>query len=187
MTTRTLSQQKHAVLTTTTSKTLGVTFFVLAMALSSYVRIPLWGSPVPITLQTMFVLLSGVVLGVRLAVLTQGIYILLGICGIQVFAGYSYGMSYLLGPTAGYLAGFAVAGALLGKLSSYSWFKGSKMLGLFIGADVLIHALGMMWLMYGFKMTVSTAFMVGVAPFFFGEAIKILAVTKIYSLIKRNK
>ena len=96
---------------------LGVVFFVLATAFGAYVRIPLPGNPVPITLQTMFVLLAGAVLGKRLGPLSQAGYILLGVLGIPVFQNFSFGMPYIFGPTGGYLAGFVLAAYFLGRLA----------------------------------------------------------------------
>jgi biotin transport system substrate-specific component len=88
---------------------IGVTFFVLATALSAYVRIPVPGSPVPITLQTFFVLLAGAVLGRKLGAASQIGYVILGAVGLPIFQGAGYGIAYLFGPTGGYLMGFAAA------------------------------------------------------------------------------
>jgi len=79
---------------------------VTLMSLGAFVRIPLPFTPVPITLQTFFVLLSASLLGRKLSVIAQGIYVLLGILGLPVFIGAASGLAYLMSPTAGYIAGF---------------------------------------------------------------------------------
>jgi len=89
----------------TGSKTLniaiGVCFFLPLTALGAFVRVPLPFTPVPITLQTFFVLLSGAFLGRRSGSLTQLLYLVMGVCGAPIFTGAASGWIYLLGPTGG--------------------------------------------------------------------------------------
>ena len=68
---------------------LAVTVFIILTTLSAFVRIPLFFTPVPFTLQTLFVLLSGALLGKKLGVFTQAGYLLLGLTGFQVFTGFA--------------------------------------------------------------------------------------------------
>jgi biotin transporter BioY len=89
--------------------------FALLTALGAQVRIPI--QPVPITLQTFFVLLGGLMLGPNLGALAQVLYVSLGAAGAPVFAGEGVGLAYLLGPTGGYLLGFAASAWLVGQLS----------------------------------------------------------------------
>jgi len=88
--------------------------FALLTALGAQVRIPI--QPVPITLQTFFVLLGGLMLGPNLGALAQVLYVSLGAAGAPVFAGEGVGRAYLLGPTGGYLLGFAASAWLVGQL-----------------------------------------------------------------------
>ena len=97
---------------------IGVVFFILATALGAYIRIPVHGSPVPITLQTFFVLLAGAVLGKKLGFYSQAGYLLAGISGLPMFQGTSLGISYLLGPTGGYLIGFMACAFITGFIIS---------------------------------------------------------------------
>ena len=83
----------------TASAVLGVLFFILATALGAYVKIPVPGSPVPITLQTFFVILSAAVLGHKLGAFSQFGYVMLGAAGFPLFQGNYYSPAYLLGPT----------------------------------------------------------------------------------------
>ena len=96
---------------------IGCVFFVALMSLGAYVRIPVFFTPVPITLQTLFVVLSGAMLGKKWGMASQAIYISLGAIGLPVFQGYGYGMGHILGPTGGYLAGFVLASYVVGSLT----------------------------------------------------------------------
>ena len=88
----------------------GVIGFALLTALGAAVRIPLPFTPVPITLQTLFVLLAGVTLGPRLGAASMAFYLLLGTAGYHVFAGSERcGLQTIFGPTGGYLLGFLLA------------------------------------------------------------------------------
>jgi biotin transport system substrate-specific component len=106
----------------------GMVFAALFAALTGAVawfNIPLPFTPVPITLQTLMVLLSGVLLGAYIGGVSMIIYLLLGVIGLPVFAGGSSGIGALLGPTGGYLLSYPVAAFVVGwmiqtkKLSAY--------------------------------------------------------------------
>lgn len=159
---------------------IGVAFFALATALSAYVRIPVPGTPVPITLQTFFVLLAGAVLGRRLGAASQAVYILTGAAGLQVFQGAGYGISYLLGPTGGYLAGFLAASYTIGIItrSGKSGFIGT--VAAFSIGSAIIYALGASWLVFAYKMAPANAVTLGVLPFIPGDITKILLAAVIY-------
>ena len=160
---------------------MGVVFFALATALSAYVRIPLPGNPVPITLQTMFVLLAGAVLGRRLGSLSQAGYILLGVLGLPVFQGASFGFAHILGPTGGYLFGFVIAAYLMGVLMGKKTRSTASVALYFTGASFLILACGAAWLAFSFRMNALQAVSVGILPFIPGDIVKIAAATLIYS------
>ena len=91
------------------------TGFACLTALGALVQIPI--GPVPITLQVLFVLLSGLVLGSRLGALSQMEYLTIGLAGAPVFAQGKSGLIALLGPTGGYLVGFVVAAYLAGLVA----------------------------------------------------------------------
>lgn len=132
-----------------------VTAFVTLQAIGAHIRIPVPGSPVPLTMQTFFVLLSGACLGARTGAVTQGAYLSLGACGLPMFTG-GAGFLYVFGPTGGYLFGFVMAAYAVGRLvragagksfgatfiamlfASYVVIgMGSLYLGLFYGGDFL--------------------------------------------------
>ena len=86
-------------------------------AVSAYVTLPI--GPVPITMQTCFVLLSGAVLGSRWGAGSQIVYVCLGLAGIPVFAGGMSGPGVVLSPTFGYIAGFVLAAFLTGRYPAH--------------------------------------------------------------------
>jgi biotin transport system substrate-specific component len=92
-----------------------VSLFASLLCVSSYIILPI--GPVPVTLQVLFVLLSGVILGAELGALSVVIWILLGVFGLPVFAGGKAGPLVLLGPTGGYLLGFVVCSWLVGTMT----------------------------------------------------------------------
>ena len=108
--------KKELVINKNLSRTIGVFIFVILTSLGAFVRIPLWFTPVPLTLQTFFVLLSGAILGANLGALSQIVYIILGASGISIFANAGSGLIYLSGPTGGYILGFVFASFLIGRL-----------------------------------------------------------------------
>ncbi|MCX5667066.1 MAG: biotin transporter BioY, partial [Candidatus Omnitrophica bacterium] len=121
---------------------IGVTFFIIATTLGAYIRIPVPGTPIPITLQTFFVVLSGAVLGSRLGLFSQAGYILLGAMGLPVFQGYAFGMAHILGPTGGYLIGFMAASFLVGKILEKESRNLFKITASFLIGNVILYTLG---------------------------------------------
>ena len=164
---------------------IGVSFFILATALGAYVRIPLKASPVPITLQTFFVILSGAVLGKRRGLYSQLGYILLGSMGLPIFQGAAFGMPYLLGPTGGYLAGFMVAAYVVGRLTDGASGVGRTLLSFAIGS-LVIYAFGISWLVHMYKVSLIHAISIGILPFIPGDLVKISFAAIIYSRISQR-
>ena len=166
------------------AKTVGVATFVILTAVSAKVKIPLPFTPVPITLQVFFVLLSGSVLGSNLGTLSQGTYVFLGLIGLPVWAGEEVGWRYFFGPTGGYLVGFIVAAYVVGMFTSKKDSKCGNILFPFIGyvaGVILIYALGCLWLAIwanmfnGLSWNVATVFKKGALPFMAADALKAFA------------
>ena len=162
---------------------IGAAFFILATALGAYVRIPIMGTPVPITLQTFFVMLSGAVLGRKLGSFSQACYFVLGAAGLPIFQGSSYGVSYILGPTGGYLIGFILAAIAIGYLLGSSENGIMKIFAAFIIGDLIIHVTGSLWLVYLYKFSFLNGLRIGLLPFVPGEIVKICVAVLIYSKI----
>ena len=145
----------------------------LLIALSAQVAILLPFSPVPVTGQTLAVLLVGALLGSRrgsLAVLT---YVVQGLAGLPVFAGGAFGLVRLLGPTGGYLVGFVAAAFLVGLLAERGWDRrvSTTAAAMTLG-NLVIYATGALWLA-AFVGGLDQALALGVAPFIPGDLLKI--------------
>ncbi len=170
----------------TVDAVIGVTFFIIATTLGAYIRIPVPGTPVPITLQTFFVVLSGAVLGSRLGLFSQAGYIFLGAAGLPVFQGYAFGYSHILGPTGGYLIGFMAASFLVGKILEKEREDLFKITASFAIGNVVLYTLGIIWLMLIYKISFVNAILIGVLPFFTIELAKIFLAAVVYSKISHR-
>jgi biotin transport system substrate-specific component len=102
-------------------------FFAVLTAVGAVLSIPLPLVPVPITLQTFFVLMSGPLLGPKYGPLSQVLYVAMGLAGLPVFAGGTGGIHVLLLPTFGFLLGFPFASWAAGVLSSEKWMPKDRM------------------------------------------------------------
>jgi len=165
-------------------KTAGVATFVILTAVSAKVKIPLPFTPVPITLQVFFVLLSGSVLGSNLGALSQGIYVFLGLVGLPVWTGEEIGWRYFLGPTGGYLVGFIAAAYVVGMFTPQKDSKIGNIFYPFIGYGagvILIYGLGCLWLAIwanmfnGLSWNVATILKKGALPFIAADTLKAFA------------
>ena len=171
-----------------TNKTLcrifGMSVFVILTALGAFVRIPLPFSPVPLTLQTFFVLLSGVCLGGPRGATSQLSYVFLGVLGLPIFAGAGIGLSYFLGPTGGYLLGFVIASFWLGRFIKYSLDNFLLTLCLFCIADLILLSCGIIWLKFLFGYSLTKLLFIGLIPFIPGDLLKAWGAALLYLKLK---
>jgi biotin transport system substrate-specific component len=141
------------------------------LALSAKINLPL--PYVPMTLQTLVVLMIGAAYGWRLGSATVIAYLAEGAIGLPVFAGPVGGLAPLLGPTAGYLAGFVAAAFITGWLSERGWDRSVPRLFVAMGlGHIVILAAGFAWLAFGMKFGVEKAWLVGIVPFVAASVIK---------------
>lgn len=139
--------------------------------------IPVGNIGVPITLQTLFVLLTGLVLGAGRAAAAVGLYVLLGLAGLPIFSNFRGGLGILAGPSAGYIIAFPLAAALAGWLAAVVLRRTRRARGvlLFVCAMaaslLLIHTLGVGGMVLNAKLDVATA-IVKDAVFLPGDVIK---------------
>lgn len=141
--------------------------FIGLIALGSWISIPIGN--IPVTLQTLFVLLAGVVLH-RYGAIPVLLYIILGALGLPLFHNGTTGIGVLLGPTGGYLIGFIFA-ALAAGLAYETKSSIMRLAGLFT-ATILIYVFGVAWLMFSLHMTFIVAVATGVLPFIVFDLIK---------------
>lgn len=153
----------------------------LIVALSALLEIRLPFTPVPITAQTLAVLLVGALLGGRRGALSLAVYLAEGAAGLPVFAGGGAGPAYILGPTGGYLAGFVAAAFLTGWLAEHGWDRRawSAFLAMLFG-NLAIYLLGTAWL--ATLVGPAQAVALGVAPFVAGDLLKIALGTALLPL-----
>lgn len=157
---------------------IGVTFFAVATVLGSYVRIPVPGSPVPITLQTFFVLMSGAVLGRRLGAASQIAYIMLGSAGLGAL-----GFAGIAGPTGGYIIGFVPAAFVVGYLTRSQDAGIARLAAAFTAGSLIVYAFGASWLARIYGIDLANAVSAGILPFIPGDIAKIALSALIYSRI----
>ena len=144
----------------------------LALAASAKLQVPFY--PVPMTMQSLVVLLIGMAFGWRLGGATVLLYLAEGLLGLPVFAGTpdkGIGIAYIIGPTGGYLFGFVLAAGLTGWLAERGWGRSlwRSALALSLGHAVLFLA-GMAWLAVYVGWTKAVA--LGLAPFLVGSLVK---------------
>lgn len=149
-----------------------VVIFALLTALGAQVAVPLGVTPVPMTLQTLFVLLAGVLLGPVAGASSQLLYLALGVLGVPVFAMGGAGAPWILGPTGGYLMAFPMAAALCGWIAGREGRLLRTTVALLVGT-ALIFALGPAWLSVVTDLRSGALFAAAVVPFLPGAAIKI--------------
>lgn len=145
-------------------------------ALAAQWRILLPFTPVPITGQTLAVLLTGAALGWRLGAAGQLLYVAVGALGAPVFSRASGGMEVITGATGGYLVGFIFAAALVGWMAERRQDRSfSTMFTAFILGSVLIYVFGVIGLMVSAEMSLQAAVEAGMVPFLMGDLIKAAA------------
>ena len=154
-----------------------VTGFALLTAALAQVRIPLGFTPVPVTGQTLAVLLAGASLGAWRGASSQLLYWLLGMVGLPFYSNATSGWSVATGPTMGYLVGFIVAAAVVGRLAEHHQDrKVLTSIAAMTFGSVIIYAFGATWLAIELGIPLATgetnAIALGVAPFLVGDVIK---------------
>ena len=151
----------------------------LVVALTAQVVIPV--EPVPFTGQTFGVLVVGGALGFRRGALALLLYLAIGALGVGVFAEGESGVARILGATGGYLIGFVVAAAIVGRLAELGWDRhiGGSLAAMAIGT-ALIYAIGVPWLKVNLGMPWETAVSVGMTQFLLWDAAKLVVAAGIF-------
>ena len=170
---------QHPLLRTLAQVALGVAF----LAALAQVRFAV--GPVPITGQTLGVLLLAAAGGRRLGVATVVAYLGLGLAGLPLFAGGGAGVATLGGTTAGYLAGFIVAAVLVGALAErFGTTRPLAVAGAMLLGTLVIYLFGVAWLSR-FAPDLGTAIAWGIAPFVVGDLLKVLLATALLPVATR--
>lgn len=161
----------HSTALTHLSLITGGTLFLSALA---QVAIPVPGSPVPVTGQTLGVLLIGTTYGAGLGLATFATYLLAGIAGAPIFAGASFGVEKITGATGGYLVGMFATTYLLGFLAKRHMDKKFiTALPSMLGGTLVTFSFGLIWLHYFTGKDWAWTISAGLTPFIMGEVLKI--------------
>jgi len=150
-----------------------VTGAALFTALLAQVAVPVPGTPVPITGQTLAVVLTAAALGPARGVLGQGLYLVLGAVGLPFYSEASGGIEVLVGSTGGYLFGFLPAALLIGLAAQHGQDrKVWRALPLFVAGQAVVFAVGVPWLAVSLDLTPAQALEAGFYPFILGGLVK---------------
>ena len=160
--------------------------FAALIGVMGYVSIPIPISPVPISGQTLVIMLIGLLLTPKQAFYSVATWVLVGIAGAPVFSGGRAGIAVLASPSGGYIMGFLVGAVVISVLRG----KEANMLKMYIAAIIggiaVIYALGVPYMAYLLKMDAATALKAGALPFLIGDFIKVfVSVNLAYALNKR--
>lgn len=143
------------------------------VGLLAQVAVPLGFTPVPLTGQTLGVLLVGTALGWRRAVAAMGLYLVAGLAGVPWFAGHASGWP---GASGGFLVGFVLAAAVCGWLAERGGDRRVwRSAVLMVAGEVAIYAVGVPWLAVSLHVGLAKAIALGCTPFLVGDALKAAA------------
>lgn len=160
---------------------------IIALAVCAKVKVPVWPSPVAISLGTFAVLTIGAAYGPRLGLATMAGWMLIGALGFDVFQGSSaekYGLTYMMGATGGYLVGYLLATVALGYAARRGWDRsvGGMAAAMLVG-NALIYVPGLLWLGYlvanglfdpaKYASVTDQTLAWGLTPFLIGDALKL--------------
>lgn len=156
------------------TKALLITGGAIFLGALAQIAIPVPGSPVPVTGQTLGVLLLATAYGANMGAATFALYLAIGFAGAPVFAGHGHGIERLVGPTGGYLVGMLISSWVLGALAGRKWDQKlfSAITTMLIG-DLIIFSFGLIWLHQYTGKDWAWTFSAGLTPFIFGEVLKI--------------
>jgi len=147
----------------------------LLIYLTARIAFPVPGSPVPVTGQTFGVLLVGGALGFRRGVASVALYVLIGLIGLPFFAEGKGGVNVILGASGGYIVGFVLAAAIVGRLAELGWDRRIiGAIGAMIIGEIAIYAVGVPWLMAVAHLDLANGIKQGLTPFIVGDALKLI-------------
>ena len=166
-----------------------IALFAALMAAGAYLRIPV--GPVPITLTSFFMLMSGLLLGPAAGLLSVAVYLLIGTAGLPVFAG-GAGPAVFTGPTGGFLAGYLPAVLFCGLISASNsppeenFRVAARDVAAVIAGSLVLYAAGIPWLKWRLGLEWQQAFAAGMIPFLPGDALKAAAAVLIRRILQRR-
>lgn len=156
-------------------------------AILAWFVVPLPVGPVPVSGQSLGVMLTGLLLPWRWAGVSQAIYLGLGLIGLPVFAGGGAGIGIVLGPTGGYLLGFLLGAPVTAELSARlaRWRTIGTATAVLLGCVVLVHGLGVLQLAFVTGISLRQAIVIGTVPFLPGDLVKVVLATVLSGRLRR--
>jgi biotin transport system substrate-specific component len=153
----------------------------LLIYLTARIAIPIPGNPVPFTLQNFGVLVVGGALGLKRGGMATLLYVALGVVGLPFFAEGKGGTAVIFGTTGGYLIGFVLASALVGRLAELGWDRrlGGALGATFLGTGV-IYLVGVPWLAVVTGKSLPEAVAIGLLPFLVFDIVKAVAAALVF-------
>lgn len=177
-----------ALTSTNTGKAIAVVSASLVVAVCAHLAVPLWFTPIPLTLSDLAVLVVGLVLGPRMAFAALALYLAEGACGLPVFAPAGLGgIAQILGPTGGFLMAYPFAAALAGAIARVPAKLprfGIALLAALAGSALLMTS-GAAWFSLYTHRSVAITLSLAVMPFLPGQIVKIVSAAGIYNSISR--
>jgi biotin transport system substrate-specific component len=158
------------------------------ITIGAYAHFPI--GPVPISLQVLFVLLAGFLLGPLAGPAAVCLYIAAGIIGLPVFYGGTSGLGHVLGPTGGYLAGFVAAAAVTGLAGRFFQGRSSGWLGGILAATLAylpIYGLGLLWLKVSLDIDWAKVLLTGMVPFLPSDCLQIVGSVAAGRFLRKNQ
>jgi biotin transport system substrate-specific component len=163
-----------------------ISLFATLIAVSGYISVPLPISTVPVTAQTLAVMLAGCLLPAGHAAASVLVFLAMGALGLPVFSGGAAGLGIIVGKTGGYLIGFLAGAAaiafLKGKKTSFIRLLAANT----IGGIIVVYFFGVLWLNFVTGIGISKAFIFGALPFIPGDIVKVVVASAIASRLSRH-
>lgn len=160
--------------------------FAALTGVLGFVSIPLPFSPIPVSGQSLGVMLAGSILTARQAALSILIFILIGAVGVPIFSGFTGGIGALVGPRGGYYIGFLIGAAVIAWTRGQNHHPGRLALANIIGGIIIVYAAGVVWLSLVTGMGLQKAVLAGAFPFIPGDLFKVFAATVIGTAINKR-
>lgn len=158
-----------------------ISVFGALTSIGAFISIPI--GLVPITMQTLFVILSGILLGSKLGFLSQFLYILLGLIGLPVFAGFSGGIQTIFSPSFGFIIGFSIAAYFIGRINEPKDKNINSAKLIFFSSIIgtlIIYVIGLPYMylilnrLMGMNLSIYETFKIGCLLFIPGDIVKLI-------------
>ena len=148
--------------------------FAALISIGAYIAIPVPGTPIPIVLQNMFIMLAALILGPWWSLMAVGVYLVFGLVGMPVFSGGTGGLVKFIGPTGGYLVGYLPATILMGIIARKGRNTFIANLVACIAGTAVVYLFGVLRLKAVLNLETGKAMAAGLLPFLVGDSLKIL-------------